>query len=880
MPPDSALHIPHSPMAALGTLTLLVTFVVCAYAGAASLVGQRQGRPRLVTSGLYASWAFTALITLASSLMVYLFLSHDFRVKYVAHYSDSTMPLFYKITAYWGGLDGSLMFWVQVLSLFSAVALYVNKDRHRDILGYVVATISAVALFFLALLLYSKNPFSTFLTEPPLEGKGLNPLLQNYWMVIHPPSLYTGFVGMTIPYAFCMAALASGRLDDKWLYSVRVWVLITWFFLTLGLILGGIWAYEELGWGGYWAWDPVENAGFLPWLTCTAFLHSVMIQERKGMLKMWNVVLMITSFFLTIFGTFMTRSGVVQSVHAFGQDNELALLFILFMTVLLVVSFGLVFYRLPQLRSQGTFDSLWSREFAFLLNNCLFLAAAFFVLFATMFPTLSEAIMNERITVGPPFFNKWMVPIGLALLFLAGAGPLLAWRATTRAKLFSQFVFPVLVAIAAVVAIAVLAPRARVRSAFLSDTFQMPVALLCFGLVAFTLAAVLQEFWRGVGVRRRQTGADPFTSLVGIILAKRRKYGGYIVHAGVSLMFLGFAGKAMTQDKEVTLEKVGESFSVGDYLLTYEALAEGGDDNKETVTATISVKSAGQLVTTSQPAKWHYLHGEEQTTTEVAIDRRLDKDIYVVLNGYDRRSGQINLHVFLNPLVNWVWLGFGLLAFGTAIALFPEALVNALRPRRRTRAGRMTEAAVVLLVLGTTTLGLVRLAQAQDMPPAPMHTEGPAPTMDNVSPVARRLFRDLVCLCGTCPREAIGTCPCGYAAKERDTVLGLIAGRDVSTKDKEDAVYRDVVNTFIAKYGGQHVLSMPIDKGFNRLAWAVPYGALTLALLLLVIIANRWVKRGRAAPAPGASLAPSGAPGATPSALYDEKLDDELRDLD
>src|SRR6266568_1516070 len=550
---ETLFSMPTSPVAALGTVTLIMAFLVVAYAGTAGIVGQRTERPGLVQSALYATWGWAALMCLASCLLIYAFVSHDFRIKYVAHYSDTTMPLAYLLTSYWGGLDGSLMYWVFVLSIFASVALFVNRERHRDMLGYVIGTIAAVAVFFLALLLYSKNPFATFLTAPPTEGKGLNPLLQNYWMIIHPPSLYTGYVGMTIPFAFCVGALASGRLDDSWLHSVRVWVIIPWFFLFFGLTLGGLWAYEELGWGGYWAWDPVENAGLIPWFTSTAFLHSVMIQERRGMLKVWNVVLVITTFFLTIFGTFMTRSGIVQSVHAFGQDNELALMFLIFMSVSLIVSFGLLVYRLPALRAANIYDSFLSREFAFLLNNIILLVCAFFVLFATMFPTISDYVMQQRITVGPPFFNRWMVPLSLVLFFLMGAGPLLAWRRSTAKRLIDQLAFPVAAAVVTVVALAVLWPPSRLMSAVFSGVVKLPMVLTCFGVLALIFASIAQEFWRGMKVRRRESGVDWLTAAIGITFAKRRKYGGYIVHAGIAVMFFGFVGKAYQQDKSVTV---------------------------------------------------------------------------------------------------------------------------------------------------------------------------------------------------------------------------------------------------------------------------------------------------------------------------------------
>src|ERR1044071_1038126 len=352
--------VPFSPIALVGTISLLAAYAVAALCVAAGIAGNARKSRRLVNSAVYGLYGFAALIGLASALMIYAMVTHDYAIKYVASVSDTTMETWYKVTAFWGGLDGSLLFWVLVLSMFSTVAILVNHRRHRDMIGFVVATIMVVQVFFLSLLIFTKNPFTTFLTSPPADGQGLNPLLQNYWMVIHPPSLYTGFVAATIPFAFGIGALASGRLDDLWLGSVRVWMLICFGFLSLGLILGGRWAYEELGWGGYWAWDPVENAALMPWFTATAFLHSAIIQEQRGMMKMWNMLLVILCFFLTIFGTFMTRAGIVQSVHAFGEDNILAMQFVAFLVLIAVVSIGLLVYRSNKLASRGEFESFVS----------------------------------------------------------------------------------------------------------------------------------------------------------------------------------------------------------------------------------------------------------------------------------------------------------------------------------------------------------------------------------------------------------------------------------------------------------------------------------------------------------------------------------------
>jgi cytochrome c-type biogenesis protein CcmF len=484
-------------MAGFGTLVLWIALVVAAWSATASAVGARRRDRRLVNSGIHAAYGVAALMLLASAVIIRAFVTNDYSIKYIQHYSDAAMPLVYKITAYWGGLDGSLLFWVLILTGFSAIAIYRNRERHRELVPWVTTVCMGVACFFIAMLIFVKNPFETFTAVAhPLEGKGLNPLLQNYWMQFHPPSLYTGFVSATIPFAFGMASLITGNLDDSWLRSVRVWMFISWFFLSMGLTLGSMWAYEVLGWGGYWGWDPVENAGFLPWLTGTAFLHSIIIQERRGMLKVWNVVLVIITFLLTIWGTTMTRSGIVQSVHAFGQDNVLLTWFVAFLGIVILGSTALIIYRLPLMRSRSELESWISREFAFVVNNWILLVAAFFVVTATMFPTISEAITGQRVTVGPPFFNDWMIPIGLVLLALTGVGPLLPWRRATVDNLKFQFAVPGAVFLVALVGLYV----AGIRGEW--------AALLCWSLCAFVLASIGQEFWRGARVRQRTTRLD------------------------------------------------------------------------------------------------------------------------------------------------------------------------------------------------------------------------------------------------------------------------------------------------------------------------------------------------------------------------------------
>jgi cytochrome c-type biogenesis protein CcmF len=898
--------VPFSPIALVGTITLLSAYAVGAWCIAAGIAGNARKSRRLVTSSVYGLYAFGALVALSAALLIYAFVTHDFSIKYVAQTSDTSMDTWYKVTAFWGGLDGSLLFWVLVLSLFSTVAILTNHKRHRDMIGYVVATIMVVQVFFLSLLIFTKDPFSTYLTQPPIEGQGLNPLLQNYWMVIHPPSLYTGFVAATIPFAFGIGALASGRLDDLWLGSVRVWMLICFGFLSLGLILGGRWAYEELGWGGYWAWDPVENAGLMPWFTATAFLHSAIIQEQRGMMKTWNLMLVVVTFFLTIFGTFMTRSGAVQSVHAFGEDNVLALQFIVFMAVILIVSVGLIVYRGNKLTQKTEFDSFFSREFAFLLNNWILLACAFFVLFATMFPTISEAIDGSRVSVGIDFFNKWMTPFGMVLLFLAGAAPLLAWRKTTTERLFNQFMIPLGLAAATIVTVLVVFPQTTHGTPIFANQLELPVSLVNFGLCAFVVGSIGQEFIRGAMVRRRQTGSDPFTSLIGLVLSKRRKYGGYIVHAGVAVLFVGFAGKAYERMVDRTIEKPAIStaqgagpakFTFGDFTFTYENLIHSSDDHKDAVTAQVGIYEGTNRITTVYPAKWDFHKGDGQMTTEVAIKVLPTQDVYVVLTGYDLDTNLANFRVYLNPMILWVWIGFLIMAFGTLVCLIPQFVVDLvqrsfLTPLSRSKLGRAADVGLMLAIIAGLLVGLASQARAET--PAEHVPQGmgmgqagggfAAQNRPN-NDTAKRAMKELICTCG-CARQDIFDCDCKTAADLRLQVMSLIGQTDATGKPLYDLTtdsgrqkaYDAVLVAFSKEYGEQ-VLATPKSK----FSWLFPSLAAIGGLGLLVVAGRRWIARGTAT---GVRSRPSVlAPGMAPPVdadheAYADKLDDELSNTD
>jgi len=651
-------------MAAFGNLTLLVSFVVATFAGVASLVGIRRGSERLLLAGRAAVYLVAATLAMSVAAMAHAFVSSDFSIQYVQHYSEAGQPLVYKLTAVWGGLDGSLLFWVFLLALCSAIAVRGLWRRERPLTAYTVVVLMAVCDFFLYLVVYEKNPFDTFLVTQPAGGQGLNPLLQSPYMVAHPPSLYAGFVGLTIPYAVAMAALLAGKFGNTWLPLVRRWLLGAWFVLTLGLVLGMIWAYEVLGWGGFWGWDPVENAGLLPWLVATALIHSAKVQERRGLFVRWNYTLVILSFFLTIVGTFMTRSGIVQSVHAFGKDVRLAWVFAAFMAAVLVFSFGLMFWRREALRPSERLGSLLTREAMFGLGNWAFLAATVIVLVATMFPTLSDWIMRERVSVTAAFFNRTMVPVGLMLLLLTGTGSLFPWRGTENTTAWRRALLP----IAAGAVTLVLGGLTPVR--------RSPLALVGFSVCAFVATVIVQELLRGARARQKSAGGTFAAALAGTIFRARRPYVGYVVHLGLVLMFMGFAGQAFQREETVVLAK-GESKDFAGYRLRFDGVTEGRNRIKQTFSADIAVSSGGKSLGHLRPGRDLYNQRPNEPLSQVAIRRGLVEDLYVTLGSYDEPRRFVSLKLVTNPLVDWMWLGFLVMAFGSLLLLAPAGAQEA-----------------------------------------------------------------------------------------------------------------------------------------------------------------------------------------------------------
>lgn len=641
----------------LGALALLLAFCLSIYAILGSVVGKLKNNLFLVASGERAVYAVWTLLTFASGLLVAALLNSDFRLAYVAAHSNRAMPGIYKFAAWWGGMEGSLLLWAWLLSTYSAIVLLTNRGKFRDMMPYVTATLMVVQCFFLVLITFPESPFQVLavgkgITEVQ-DGQGLNPLLQYWTMAIHPPTLYLGYVGFTVPFAFAMGSLLTRQPGDAWIHTTRRWTLITWGFQTAGILLGAGWAYAVLGWGGYWGWDPVENASLLPWITATAFLHSVMMQEKKGMMKVWNMVLVSATFFLCIFGTFLTRSGVVSSVHAFAQ-SPIGKYFVAFLAVGIAATVYLILDRLDYLKTQSHLESVVSRESAFLFNNLILLASCFAVLWGTLFPVISEAVTGEKISVDAPFFNRVNVPIGLFLMFLTGVGPLIAWRRSSVDSLRRNFQYPALAGLAAVVILVIMGVRHF-------------YALVSFALCVFVAWTILSEFLKGASAIGQKTGQNLVAAMAELTHRNTRRYGGYIVHMGIVFMFIGFTGAAFNLDttREV---KVGEVFPLGRYEMKVSDIQEGDNENYTWAKAVIDITKGGERVGTLTPEK-RFFKASRQPTSEVSIRRRLNEDIYLNFAGMNDNRPVIQAYVF--PLVSWIWVGFWVVFLGTGVCLIP-----------------------------------------------------------------------------------------------------------------------------------------------------------------------------------------------------------------
>ena len=674
-------------MTILGEVALWIALPVALWGTVVSFVGGRFRRSDLVLSGERTVYILTLLLVVVSVGIIAAFLGNQYEYRYVANYSNRELDTYFKVAGLWAGQRGSLVFWTLLLSVFSSIAVFLNRRRNREFMPYVSGTLLGLLSFLLVVLLFADvNPFER-MGFTPINGRGLNPQLQNYWMTIHPPTLYLGFTAFAVPFAFAVSALLNNRLDSRWIAITRRWILLSWFFLTNGIIFGMRWAYVELGWGGYWFWDPVENASLLPWLTATAFLHSIQIQENRGMLKVWNMCLVVITFLLTIFATFLTRSGLIESVHSFAENLRIAYIFLGFMGGLAAFSAVLIVYRLQSLRSENQIQSFLSRESAFLFNNLLLMGVTFAVAWGTLFPLITEGFFGETRNVGPPYFNSVNIPIGLMLLALMGIGPVIAWRRASRRNLRKNFTVPVLAAAGTLGALALLGIRHG-------------MALATFTIAVFVMTIVVTEFWKGTRARARIAGEGRLSALGSLVRRNRRRWGGYIVHAGVVIVFTGLAGAAFDVRVEQEIGP-GEAMSVRsalgtEYRLVYESLshsrprvATGERENDWRWTALLTVYRDGERIGILRPERRFYPVMESQST-EVGIASTAFEDLYVIPKEVDLESGseRVTFEAKALPLVPWIWYGGLIVTVGALIGLWPPATVAApAAARRRSRPG-------------------------------------------------------------------------------------------------------------------------------------------------------------------------------------------------
>jgi cytochrome c-type biogenesis protein CcmF len=656
--------------------SLVITFVVALYGIGAAVYGVVKARPAWVESARLAMLLTFPLVALTALTLIYLLVTGHYEVSFVYGVTSSSMPFYLRVTALWGGQAGSLIFWSLLMSAFASAVCLRKWERDREFLPWVIVVSLVTLAFFISLALFFENPFNRFwatsagqveaLFQPansqlifPADGRGLNPLLRHPGMIIHPPMLYLGFVSFVIPFAFAIAALVTGRTDDRWIRLTRRWTLVAWLFLSLGLVLGGRWAYDVLGWGGYWGWDPVEIAAFMPWLTGTAFLHSVMIQEKRGLFKRWNMILVVLTYSLVIFGTFLTRSGVLSSVHAFAQ-SAIGPMFFGFIGITFIVSLSLLLYRWNDLRAEGHMNSLLSRESLFLFNNLLFMGVLVVCFSGVIFPLVSELLTGQKVTVGPPFYERATAPLFAGLLFLMGVAPLSAWGHSTLKTLGKAMWKPAAASLVVLVTV------------FLTGVRSWG-ALLGFWLVTFTAFITLYEYGRAVFARTKRTGENILVSLWHLAGRNRRRYGGYTIHLGIVLMAIGIIGMEVFQTETQGTIKAGESMSLGGYTITYRSLDEfDTPDGRNVARAVVDVSRNGRFLGQLHPRRDYY-YASQQPMTIPGVRSTLEDDVYVLLVDWRPISADgATFKIFHNPLVNWLWIGAIWLIFGTLVAAWPD----------------------------------------------------------------------------------------------------------------------------------------------------------------------------------------------------------------
>ena len=643
----------------IGALSLLIAFCLAVFAVVAAVIGKYTRRPLLTVSAERAVYAVWILVTTASAFLVYSLISGDYRLAYVAAHSNKAMSAIYKFTAWWGGQEGSLLLWSWLLSTYSAIAVFTNRRKLREMMPLVTAIMMTVLAFFIGMITFVASPFRVLMAGRGIvdvgDGNGLSPLLQWWTMAIHPPFLYLGYVGFTVPFAFAMASLISKQPGEAWIHTTRRWAIVTWLFQSTGVMLGMGWAYTVLGWGGYWGWDPVENASLLPWITATAFLHSVMMQEKKGMMKVWNMVLVSATFLLSILGTTLTRTGLVSSVHAFAQSPVKPYFTTFLLSAVALTAFAII-KNLPYLKSEVKLESVVSRESSFLFNNLILLASCFAILWGTLFPVLMEALTNEKESIDAPYYNRVNIPIALFLLFLTGVGPLIAWRKSSLNSLKRAFLIPAIVGLAVIAALAA------------SGIYKI-APLLSFGLCAFVAATIIAEFWKGSRAIQLKEQLPFPKAVFQLTWRNTRRYGGYLVHLGIVILFIGLTGSAFDKHETRSLG-LNQSLRFGRYELKLLSVTNDENPNYQYSRAVLDVSVNGKVIDQLAPEIRVYKSSQEQSSF-VGIRRRLNEDLYVTFQGISPDNTKAIFQLYVFPLVSWMWVSYYVLLAGTIICLIP-----------------------------------------------------------------------------------------------------------------------------------------------------------------------------------------------------------------
>jgi cytochrome c-type biogenesis protein CcmF len=641
----------------IGLDAITIALAVSLFGIVAAVWGARRRDQTIIRTAYAAVYTAFGLLTISTAAMVYALVTHDFSVGYVAMVGSRATPLLYTVISLWGALEGSILFWAWVLALYGAAVVYLNRKREGTMIPYAAAVMLAVSVFFYILLRGPANPFGE-VNPVPLDGPGPNPLLQNHpLMAVHPPLLYLGFVGLTVPFAFAVGAALSGELHKAdWLRLTRRWTLISWAFLTAAIIAGMWWSYEVLGWGGYWAWDPVENASFMPWLTATAFLHSSILQERRGMLKLWNLNLVVATFALTILGTFLTRSGVLSSVHAF-TTGTIGYYFLAFIGVVVVFALALVAGQTEKLRAPGRLDSLLSRDMMILLNNLFFTAFTFTVLLGTLYPLVAEAMRGVKVSVGAPFFNMMTLPLCVALLFLMGVGPALPWREATPEQAKRKLLPPTIAAVLVAIVSVALGTRA-------------PFAVLAFAFGAFALVANVGEYLIATRARQRARGGNAIGSLFDVVRSNNRRYGGYLAHIGMVITAVAIAASSAFRTEYDATVRTGETMQAGAFTLRLDRMWTRDEPRRTVVAADLTVLRGGREVGRLTPRTNYYFTQTEPVPTP-GVRSRPAGDLYVNLMAFSGDGSHATLRVITEPLVPWIWAGGGVICLGAVIGLIP-----------------------------------------------------------------------------------------------------------------------------------------------------------------------------------------------------------------